>query len=169
MSYLDTFSGQVLQQVAAGATDIPVVAQSRLRLAAATHLGYEQLDRYAAWRPTIFALACVGALVSTAAAVRRRKVPEAVVLYSLTGLGSAGLAWVTRPVAAPPAATQLPPVEAKQASTTAQVLGYLDRRGADLTRRQPGWESRTLARLLRDVGAGTLHPAVNILVTSKSH
>lgn len=176
MSLFNQLTGQALVTAAQVAVTTPVVRQNRARAAVVVHEGYDWLETWDRWRPTVFALSAAGAAVSWSMAYKRRKLPEALALYTLTGGACSALAWLTRPAALrpPPAAMPAPapgtvPLPGQTAppppGALAQLLGYLDRRAATLSIERPGWEGTSLRRLARDLGAGTLEPYADVLLT----
>ncbi len=161
--------GAALQTAAVGLAASPTYTQNRARIAALTELGYEGLDFYQQFQPTLFILGVVGTAIGSAALAKRRKNPEAVALYSLITVGSALTAWLTRPAMLRPAPAPLPPNSTASTPILGSTLGWLDRRAENLTRNDPGWESRNLARLLGDLGMGTMDPATQALISTNSH
>lgn len=146
----------------------PMVQDNRARTAAAVDYVYDAIETYERWRPTLFALASVGALASAAMAYRRRKVPEAWALY-LTTLGLSGAtAWATRPAALRGEPAPVPPPDpnlpASGTSTMAQILGWADRRADRLDQTEPGWQVRTWRRLAHDLGFGTMNQHARTLL-----
>jgi hypothetical protein len=153
----DSIQDTLLISVANVATSNPVVIDKRAQLAALAETYYEALDTYTAAKPWLFAAGLLGALLSAAAVTKRRKVGEACVLYSLTGVASAGLAWVARP-------------DALRSAPTAATAGpsWPAARAAALSAAHPGWEAATWGRLATDFGTGTMlaqNPAVQVLLT----
>lgn len=144
----------------------PAVVVNRARAAAALDYGYEKLDQYERWRPTLFAASAAGCAISIAAATKRRKVPEAVTLYSLLALISGGVAWFTRPDALRPAPAPSPVPQAPGEGPGAvdQVLGWVDRRVEHLNQTEPGWETATWQRLSNDLGFGKITSPVRELL-----
>lgn len=178
-SLFNQLTGQALTTAAQVAVATPVVRQNRARAAVVVHEGYDWLETWDRWRPTVFALSAAGAAVSWSIAYRRRKLPEAVALYCLTGTAASVLAWFTRPAALrpPPAALPVPapgtvPLPGQTAppppGALAQLLGYLDRRATALSGERPGWEGAALRRLARDLGAGILEPYAEVLLTGNT-
>lgn len=171
---LGNAANDALTRAATVAVSIPAVYQNRARAAAAVNLGYEAVDTFEKYRLALFVGGMVGALASGYGLVRRRKTPEAVALYTITGLISMGVAWVSKPrteageaaVSAATAPTAPPSPHAP--GTAKRLLAWTDRRVDTLTQEDPGWEARTLARLWGDVGTGTMPPVVNALLT-RSH
>jgi hypothetical protein len=141
----------------------PVVLTQRARAAAALSYGYEWMDTYDAAQPWLFCAGVAGAIASGYGLYKRRKNPEATVLYSLTGLASVALAYLARPAelrAAPEVADPSnPPTPA-----TAALMGWLDGRVVDLSAKYPGWEAATWRRLAEQMGQGTIAPAVQTLL-----
>lgn len=167
-------SQQVLSAAARKAAQYPKVQVNKARAAAVADYGYEKLEMYEAWRPTIFATSSAACLVSVAMGVKRRKVPEAIALYSLSAALTGTLAWLTRPDALRPAPAPMPPQETDpdqpvepRPGAMAQVLGWVDRRVDRLNTTEPGWQPRTWQRLAADLGFGTIKPPVSDLLYSR--
>lgn len=158
-----------LQQASEAAATTPAVQVNRARVAATAHAGYSAIDTYTQAKPWIFVASVLGALASGYGVAKRRKVPEAVTLYSMTGVASLAMAWLTRPdylgatEPTPPAASTTSP------SAFRSSLAWADARAARLSHEQPGWERATLARLWGDLGTGTMVPAVDTLISKNSH
>lgn len=162
---MDAITSAALNSVATVATTNRTVLQDRARAASVLDLGYTAADAYDQWQPFLFWGSVLGVIASSYAGAKRKKVPEAVTLYALTGIGSAVMAWVTRPAFLRPAPT---PAEAA-ASTPAMgaAIGWMDARVAKLDASRPGWESNTWRRLAQE--SGTSDPAVITLLTRNAH
>lgn len=149
-------------------TDIPAVRQNRARMAMLVHQGYEVLEVYDRWRPTLFALSMAGMAVSGAMAWRRRRVPEALALYLTSAGASTIMAWITRPDALRSAPAALPPPAPGQEpppAALASAFGWADRKANHLSQTRPGWESVTWQRLAQDLGMRTIDPWVATMLT----
>jgi hypothetical protein len=165
---LDPITEQALTAVAAAATSDQTVVQDRARAAALLDAGYGYIDIYDQYQPLLFALSIVGLAASGWAIYARPKKAEVITLYSMTGVVSAIMAYVTRPAALRP--TPAPAVAATATSPAmAGVLTWLDNRVAARTAAQPGWEAATWTRVATDIGQAPLDPAVNTLLTANSH
>jgi hypothetical protein len=161
--------GQALNQAAQAAVGVPSVTVNRARVAAAVDAAYAAADQYQEVKPGLFVAGVVGALASGYALSKRRKNPEAVTLYSLTGLASLAVAWFTRPdalVRAAPAPAQADP---NAPGFVKSGLSWADARVARRSAEAPGWEARALTRLMGDLGTGTMAPAVTTLLTKNAH
>ncbi len=161
---MDPFTSTALNSVASVATVNPTVLQDRARAASVLDLGYSAVDVYDTWQPLLFWGSIVGVIASGYAGTKRRKVPEAVTLYTITGVGSAVMAWLTRPAFLRPV-----PTPAQAAASTPAVgaaIGWMDDRVAKLNASQPGWEQTTWRRFAQDVG--TTDPAVITLLTKNA-
>ena len=159
-------------QVAETVTSVPAVQTNRARAAAVVEMGYEGVDFVQEYKPALFLISVLGAIASGYALKRRYKVPEGAGLYSVTGLASVAMAWITRPDFLKPAAvvsTAAPDSNAPAGSVTSSALKWTDARVAKLTAKDPGWEGRTLVRLWNDIGQGTMDPAVQVILTKNSH
>lgn len=181
-------TNQALAEAGRWAADQPMVRVNRARGAALIEYGYDWIDALDRWQPYIFTGSTAAALASSFALWKRRRVPEAWVVYlPLLGL-SGGLAWLMRPAALRPAPAPVPvsaqksapepsvgpvgPISAPAASTAPgppgtlqQFLGWLDRRVAKLTTKQPGWEPQAYTRLARDLGWSTIPSYVQGFLT----
>jgi hypothetical protein len=174
---------QSLAEAGRWAADQPMVRVNRARGAALIDYGYEWIETLDRWRPYIFTGSTVAAGLSAFALWKRKRIPEAWVVYlPLLGI-SGGLAWLLRPAALRPPPAPLPvslqnssqaapvasqrsisglgaspaPQEAPKATgTLQQILGWLDRRAAKLAVKEPGWEPQAYARLARDLGWSTM-------------
>lgn len=174
---------QSLAEAGRWAAEQPLVRVNRARGAALIDYGYDWIETLDRWRPYIFTGSAVGAGLSAFALWKRKRIPEAWVVYlPLLGV-SGGLAWLLRPAALrpPPAplptslqkspeastrassgaisglgATQGPPPPPKPTGTLQQILGWLDRRAAKLAVKEPGWEPQAYTRLARDLGWDTM-------------
>lgn len=155
-------------QAAEAAVAVPEVRINRARAASAAQLGYSAVDQFNDSKPVLFIVGLVGAAASGYGLYKRRKVPEACVLYALTGILSAGLAYVSKPAAVTSAAPTPAAADPQAPSAVRRMLAWLDARADRLSQEQPGWESRTLGRLWGDVGLGTMNPAVQVLLTKNS-
>ncbi len=162
---MDALTSAALNSVATVATQNPTMLQDRARAASVLDLGYSAADAYDEWQPFLFWGSVMGVIASSYAGARRKKVPEAVTLYALTGIGSAIMAWMTRSAYLRPAPT---PAQAA-ASTPAMgaAIGWMDARVAKLDATKPGWEKGTWQRLARESGSND--PAVITLLTRNAH
>jgi hypothetical protein len=140
----------------------PAVQQTRARLGVVAHDGYAALDTYRAWQPVIFGASLVGLAVSVYALVKRKQVGEALVLYSATAVASAATAWVTRPWSSAASAA----VASDPNASSGGVMAMLDARAAALAAQDPQFAAKSLGRLLTDVGADKISPAIRSLLAS---
>jgi hypothetical protein len=161
--------GAAMTTAATALASSPTYLKNRARVAALTQLGYKGVDFYDDYQPVLFITGLVGTVVGGAALAKRRKNPEAVALYTITTVASALLAWIARPAALRPAPAEVPAGASTNPAVLGSTLGWLDRRADHLTQNDPGWESRTLARLLGDLGAGTMDPATTALISRNAH
>ena len=145
--------------VAAGSSSVQAV---RSRLGAAVHDGYSVVDAFTSSTPGLFLLGVSGAAMC-GYALAKRKTPEAHVLYSVAGLISLGLAFMTRPnflrtqaqiapAAAPGAATGAGAGPGTAVAVQSAVGRYLDGRVARLGAEDPQFATVALRRLLGDTG-----------------
>ena len=162
---MDPFTSTALNSVATVATVDPTVLQDRARAASVLDLGYSALDTYDSLQPILFWGSLAGLIASGYALKRRRKVPEAATLYTVTGISSAIMAWITRPAFMRPAPT--PAQAAASTPALGAAIGWMDNRVTKLNASQPGWERTTWQRLAQDVG--TTDPAVLTLLTKNAH
>lgn len=177
-----SLTNQVLEEATKWTTDRESVIVNRARSAALADYGYEKLATYYKWRPTIFASSAAVSAISATMAWKRRRVPEAIILYGLSSLFSGAVAWFSRPNALRPAPAPMPPAAQEPApvpqeaieqgapppaepSAVAEFLGWLDARVKRLNQARPGWESQTWQRVAHDLGYATLNPHVAILIT----
>lgn len=194
-SLTDAMTAVALQQAADYATRSTTMVVNRARAAALADYGYEKMQQFESYQPLIFAVSASTLGISVAMGIRRRRVPEALALYSTLGLLSAGMAWFTRPAALRPAPAPIPAAVLNPAAVVApppaapgqpapevlpvppapidpglfaQVLGWLDRRVAERSASNPGWEAGTWHRLAYDLGLGTITSPVNTLLTRNS-
>lgn len=171
MSLLSSLMGSsaITGTMAQAVTNDGTYQQNRERLAVMVQMGYAYMDWYAQYRSTFFALSLVATAGSAALALKKRTNPEAVTLYSILALASAGVAYFTRPdfMRPTPVVDNGPPQPSSSAIPGA--LAWLDNKGAELSQVQPGWEAANLLRLANDFGAGTLDPAVQTMLTSNTH
>jgi len=167
----NSLQNSALNEAAKLATDSDSVTTNRARIAAVANLGYSYLDTYQVMKPGLFVAGVAGTILGSIALSKRRKVPEAVALYALLTTFSAATAWFTRPDLLKSAAAKAAPPESNPNAPGAvkSTLAWTDARVAKLSARQPGWEGATLTRLLSDFGSGTMAPAVQTLLTRKSH
>lgn len=170
-------ANRALVEAAEWSVDKPLVRVTRARGAAMTDYGYRLLAAYERWRPTIFATSAAVCGLSLGMGYVRRRIPEGWVVYGILAGVSGTLAWFTRPDAFRPPPAPLPPSVAGLAGTAppkeapgalARFLGWLDRRVQLMSTEQPGWEAQTYSRLSRDLGFGTMSPAVRVLLTQDS-
>jgi hypothetical protein len=118
-----------------------VPSTPRRRAAVTVHDGYAAADMWVKARPTIFWSSVAGAVLSAGALyVRRKKGPETIAVYAASFAVSAGLAWVSRPGQGG--------TVAPGASTSDQVMSWLDARAARLDKSEPGWEEAATRRLI---------------------
>jgi hypothetical protein len=172
---------QVLSEAAKYAADLPQVRVNRARAAALVDYGYEKLDQYSAIKPYVFWGSTAGLVACGYMGWKRRKIPEAVALYSVLGVLAAGVAYLTRPDTARPPPAPMPatasipapsaPGEPPKPAPKAlpQVLGWLDRRVEARSQVRPGWEAATLRRVAKDLGFATLGVAAETAITRNSH
>jgi hypothetical protein len=103
----------------------------------------EGLGYYEIWttaKPILFVGGLVGMAVSGAALYRRRKsAKEAMVLYAVSFLISAGVAWVSKPGAA-------------AATGQTGVVAELDEKRAELSKEDPGWADAVYQDLYQQPG-----------------
>lgn len=164
-------SSAAISSAAEYATNRDDVRVNRARAAAAVDYGYDKMEQYERWRPTIFVASSAVCALSLALMFKRRRVPEAYVVYLTSAAASAGMAWFSRPDALRPAPAPMPPLPPGQEpppGAMAQVLGWLDRRVQANTSADPGWEARTWRRVARDLGYGTLDPHTEVLLVRNS-
>lgn len=161
---MDAISSAALSTVARTAATNPVVLQDRARAAAVLDAGYGWIDTYDAMQPVLFWGSVIGAIASGYALAKRRKVPEAATLYTVSELACLATAWMTRPAWLRPA----PTVEQATASSPAvgNLIGWMDKKVADNSAARPGWERATWTRLEGDVG--TSDPAVSALLLTNA-
>ncbi len=166
---MDALTSAALNSVATVATTNQNVLQDRARAAAVVDLGYTGLDIYDSWQPVLFWGSVAGLIASSYAGTKRRKVPEAVTLYAITGISSALVAWITRPAFLRPTPTPAQAAAQATASTPAlgAAVGWLDARVAKNDAARPGWERATWSRMAQDVG--TTDPAVITILTRNAH
>lgn len=163
---MDALSSAALTTVAKAATADPTVLQDRARAAAVLDAGYSAVDTYDAVQPVLFWGSILGAIASGYALAKRRKVPEAVTLYTATELACIATAWLTRPAWLRPAPT---PAQAQVAQTSpgmANLLGWVDKRVATNNATRPGWEGAAWTRFEQD--AGITDPSISALLTTNS-
>jgi hypothetical protein len=163
--------GNAAMQTAAGTlAAYPGYTQNRARLAAVTHLGYQGVDFYNQFQPVLFILGCVGTAVGAAALHKRHKAAgEAIALYGISTVVSAAVAWFTRPQFLRPTPAPVPESAQTDPGVLGNTLAWADGRVDSLSHSDPGWESRTLARLLADLGMGTMDPATRALIATNAH
>ena len=178
------FTAQVLDETAKWAADRPSVLVNRARVASLADYGYQKLDTFYRYQPTIFAASAAACAVSLAMAWRRKRVPEALAMYLAAGGVSGTVAYFSRPSwlrAAPPAplppgaGTPPPPLPDEPPDPQplpptppgplASFLGWLDARVERANSSRPGWEARTWRRVANDLGYGRLEPPVGTLLT----
>lgn len=161
-------TNQALLEGARIATNNPMVLLNRARAAAAIQLGYEQMDLYERWRPTLFAASASGAAISLAMLYRRRRNPEAVTLYTIIAAMSSAMAYFTRPMALradPAPMPPTPPGVEPPPSAMAEYLGMLDKRAGRMDAERPGWQPQTWQRLANDLGWTTIPAPVEVALT----
>lgn len=136
----------LLEQLRGATANVPslirsvVPATPRRRAAVTVHDGYAAADMWVKARPKIFIGSLLGAVLSAGALyARRKKSPETIAVYAASFVASAGLAWVSRPGQGG--------TVAPGASTTDQVMAWLDARAARLDKSEPGWEEAATRRL----------------------
>ncbi len=163
---MDMITSAALQTVARGATANPTVLKDRARAAVLVDEGYGYLDAYDAMQPVLFWGSVIGAIASGYALKKRRKLPEAATLYSITGVVSLATAWLTRPAWLRP--TPAPDVAVAAAGTPAManLLGWLDKKVEDKSAEKPGWEKAAWLRLEQDMG--TTDQAITTLLTANA-
>ncbi len=161
---MDAITSAALNSVARVATANPTVLADRARAAAVVDAGYGLMDKYDAMQPLLFWGSVAGAIAAGYALARRRKVPEAVTLYTITELACLATAWVTRPAWMRPA----PSPAAASASTPAgaSLVSWMDKRVETNTQERPGWEAAAWKRLEYD--AGVTEPAITSLLTTNA-
>jgi hypothetical protein len=173
-TWQNALADQALVQAAQWSASKPVVQVNRARTAALAHQGYQYMDTLESWRPAIFAAAASMSIISGTLTYRRRKVPEAWMLYGTLSLLSGAVAWFTRPGFLRPSPAPMPS-EATSPSpgdpsppapgVLAEFLGWLDRKVASFEQENPRWQSQTWTRLARDTGFGTIkQPYVKALL-----
>lgn len=156
------FTSMITGALTSSVTRSPAVQQTRARLGVVAHDGYAALDTYRTWQPLIFAVSLAGLAASVYALTKRRRVGEALVLYSATAVASAGVAWVTRPWStAATAATQSDP-----AAPPGGIMAMLDSRASSLAAQDPQFASKSLGRLLTDLGTDKISPTIRTLLAS---
>lgn len=157
------------EQVASVVANNDAFQVNRERFAVLANTGYAWLDKYVASKPTLFVIGLIGAAASGYGIYRRRKNPEAVTLYSTTGILSAALAFIARPGVSSASKNPPPAVAADSPGALKSTMAWMDKKAAVLTSKSPGWEKKTLTRVWKDVGQGPIQPAVNTLLTKNSH
>lgn len=165
---MDALSSAALSTVAKAVTADPTVLQDRARAAAVLDAGYSAADTYDTLQPVLFWGSVLGAIASGYALTKRRKVPEAVTLYTVSELACLATAWLTRPSWLRPAPTPAQAAaEAQGSPAIANLIGWMDKRVADNNAERPGWEAAAWQRFERD--AGVTDPSINVLLTSNAH
>lgn len=156
------FASILTNALAATGAAAPGVQQAKARLGVVAHDGYAALDTYRAAQPFLFVAGLLGMGVSIYALTKRRHVGEAWALYVTTAIGSAGLAWVTRP------GTAVAAVAAQTApgAPPGGLMAMLDGRAASLATHDPQFSQRALGRLLTDLGTDKISPALRTLIAS---
>lgn len=161
---MDAISSAALSSVARVATANPTVLQDRARAAVVLDAGYGWIDTYDALQPVLFWGSVLGAIASGYALAKRRKVPEAVTLYTSAEIACLATAWLTRPAWLRPTPT------AEQAAASSPAVGnlmaWMDKRVAENTASKPGWERAAWSRLEQD--AGVTDPAVTALLLTNA-
>lgn len=116
----------------------------RRRAAVVVHDGFAAMELYHAVRPKLFYGSLITAVGATGMAWwRRRQGTEAITSWSLLAGVAGVLAYVTRPGAGVGTA------EGANASNAQQrAFAWLDARAANLDRTSPGWEDKTIARMV---------------------
>ena len=155
--------------VAAGSESVQAV---RSRLGAAVHDGYSVVDAFTSSTPGLFLLGVSGAALC-GYALAKRKTAEARVLYSVLGLFSAGLAFMTRPnfmrtqAQIAPAATAAAPgavaVPGTAVAVQSAVGRWLDGRVNTLSAEDPQFATVALRRLLSDTALDQIPGVANIV------
>ena len=136
------------QMIAKTTASLPGVAVNQRRVAVIAHDGLSVADLWAQARPTVFLGSLAGLLGSLAMFwARRRRGGEAWATWGTAAAVSGGLAWVSRPGTAPVDPSTGKPV-ASDRKTLAQVTEWLDRRATTLDTAEPGWQERTIQRVL---------------------
>lgn len=151
---------QALSEAGRWAADQPRVRVNRARGAALIDYGYDWIDSLEKWRPFIFTGSSLAAGAAGFTLWKRRKVPEAWMVYLPLTLLSGGLAWLLRPSALRPPPAPPPQTVKEPSKTLQQFLGWLDGRVQKLTVKYPGWEPRAYTQLAQDLGWSTIPPYV---------
>lgn len=119
-----------------------VPSTPRRRGAVVVHDGFAALETYQAVRPKLFAGSLVVALGATGMAWwRRRNGTEAIGSWSMLAAFAAGVAYLTRPEAGTGKTVTGP-------TATDRAYAWLDARAARLDVLEPGWEEKTVNRVL---------------------
>ncbi len=157
-----TLTSILTTALASSGGSAPAVQQAKARLGVVAHDGYAALDTYRAARPYLFVGGLLGVVASVYVLTKRRQVGEAWALYTATALGSAAVAWVTRPgtTAAAVAAQTGPNAPA------GGLMATLDSRAQSLAAQDPQFAARALGRLLTDLDADKISPAIRTLIAS---
>ena len=163
---MDALSSAALTTVAKAATANPMVLQDRARAAAVLDAGSSAADTYDAIQPVLFWGSVLGAIASGYALAKRRKVPEAVTLYTASELACIATAWLTRPAWLRPTPPPEQAATAAKSPALASLIGWMDKRVADNTAARPGWERATWTRFEAD--AGVTDPAIAALLNTNA-
>lgn len=133
---------------ALGSADVKALAVAatpesvKRRAAVVAHDGFAVVDWYAANRVYIFGGSAAFSFAALVMAwVRRERGPETIAAWLVAAMVSGGVAYVTRPTSAPGA-------EVAPGDSLARVNALLDARAAKLDQTEPGWQARSLSRLL---------------------
>jgi hypothetical protein len=118
----------------------PAYVANRERAAVLLREGLGYYEIWTTIKPALFVGGLAGMAVSGAALYRRRSASkEAMVLYGVSFLLSAGVAWASRPGAA-------------AATGQTGVVAELDQKRAELTAQDPNWADETYQELYQQPG-----------------
>jgi hypothetical protein len=158
--------------VAAGSSSVQEV---RDRLGAAVHDGYSVVDSFTSSTPGLFLLGTAGSALCSYA-LAKRKTTEARILYSIAGVVSLVLAFMTRPnflrtqaqiaPAATPGAAAAPGAVVVPGTAVAVqgfIGNWLDGRVATLSAEDPQFATTALRRLLADTALDQVPGVSNIV------
>jgi hypothetical protein len=126
-------------------SQIPAYRENRERAAVVLGQGLDAYELYARARPWVFGASVAGAITCGYMLWRRRKLGvEAKVLYGGGFAVCLASAWLTRPVAAPPAAAAAATPEDRAG---AGVVAAIDAKRAEYARKDPSWADKVMTRV----------------------
>ncbi len=156
------FTSILTSALATTSSSAPVMQQAKARVGVIAHDGYAALDTYRAAQPYLFVGGLCGLAASIYALTKRRHVGEAWALYSALAVGSAAVAWITRPgTTAAAVAAQTGPN-----APPGGLMVTLDSRAQSLAAQDPQFAQKALGRLLTDLGTDKISPALRTLLAS---